>query len=300
MTRTITAGLDGSAESLAAAGWAAREALLRNLPLKLVHVWEWQPYTRPPLGVPAFRPPREEYLSAEAVADLRRRHPALETVTERIAGQPVDILPRAAKDAELLVLGSRGLGSVAGFLLGSVALATVARAERPVVLVRAGADAADDHLPDEDGLPSTTTPARDVVLGLDLSRPCEELLEFAFDAASRRAATLRVIHGWSLPVFYGYNLQAADPAQQAELEAQEARALTDVLRPWRSKFPDVPVTEQAVIGRPAQHLVEAATEAGLVVVGRRIRRAPFGTHIGPVTHAVLHHAYAPVAVVPHD
>ncbi|MFC4466919.1 universal stress protein, partial [Streptomyces xiangluensis] len=47
-------------------------------------------------------------------------------------------------------------------------------------------------------------------------------------------------------------------------------------------------------------LVDVSSGASLVVVGRRIRRNPFGTHIGPVTHAVLHHATAPVAVVAHD
>jgi nucleotide-binding universal stress UspA family protein len=60
------------------------------------------------------------------------------------------------------------------------------------------------------------------------------------------------------------------------------------------------VTEHAVIGQAARHLIEAASDASLVVVGRRARRLSIGTHIGPVTHAVLHHSPAPVAVVPHD
>ncbi|MGW7419153.1 universal stress protein [Streptomyces sp. NPDC054813] len=44
----------------------------------------------------------------------------------------------------------------------------------------------------------------------------------------------------------------------------------------------------------------AASNASLVVVGRRVRRAPLGSRIGPVTDAVLRHAAAPVALVPHD
>ncbi len=52
-------------------------------------------------------------------------------------------------------------------------------------------------------------------------------------------------------------------------------------------------------GTAAGHLVEASKEASLLIVGRRIRRAAVGAHIGPVTHAVLHHATTPVAVVPH-
>lgn len=55
-----------------------------------------------------------------------------------------------------------------------------------------------------------------------------------------------------------------------------------------------------MIGRPGSHLADASREASLLVVGRRTRRSPVGFHIGPVIHAVLHHAAAPVAVVPHD
>lgn len=60
------------------------------------------------------------------------------------------------------------------------------------------------------------------------------------------------------------------------------------------------MTEQLVAGGPAHHLVEAASGAGLLVVGRRNRGSGIGTHLGSVAHAVMHHAAAPVAVVPHD
>jgi nucleotide-binding universal stress UspA family protein len=72
------------------------------------------------------------------------------------------------------------------------------------------------------------------------------------------------------------------------------------MRPWRAKFPGIEVTEQLVTGRAAHHLVDAAADADLLVVGRRIRRHAMSPHTGPVTHAVLHHAASPVAVVPHD
>jgi hypothetical protein len=90
------------------------------------------------------------------------------------------------------------------------------------------------------------------------------------------------------------------PEFGAGLAAEETGELTEALRPWRGKLPGVEVAEQAVTVGAARHLVEAASTAGLLVVGRRIRRAAVGMHIGPVTHAVLHHAAARVAVVPHD
>lgn len=79
----------------------------------------------------------------------------------------------------------------------------------------------------------------------------------------------------------------------------QATALTDALRLWRDKYPSVEVVEVSHSGSAAAQLIDASHQASLVVVGRRIRRSPFGTHIGSVTHALLHHAAAPVAVVPH-
>ncbi len=56
MSRIITAGLDGSRESLAAADWAARESLLRDLPCRLVHAWELQSYNYPTASPTGTRP----------------------------------------------------------------------------------------------------------------------------------------------------------------------------------------------------------------------------------------------------
>jgi nucleotide-binding universal stress UspA family protein len=149
------------------------------------------------------------------------------------------------------------------------------------------------------GIPSAAAPYRPVVLGLDTESPDDSVIEFAFEAAARRATALRVVHGWNLPPYFAYGASAA-PGFNGELAEQDAAALAKVLRPWRQKFPAVEVVEQSRSGRAANHLVDASREASLVVVGRRIRRAAFGAHVGPVTHAVLHHATAPVAVVPHD
>ena len=76
--------------------------------------------------------------------------------------------------------------------------------------------------------------------------------------------------------------------------------MTEVLRPWRQTVEAVKVTEDSRSGKAPDYLVEASRNASLVVVGRRGPRSALGTHIGPVTHAVLHHATAPVAVVPHE
>ncbi|WP_031077831.1 universal stress protein [Streptomyces sp. NRRL S-118] len=306
--RTVIAAVDGSAESLAAAEWAAREARLRGLPLHILHAWQdWSPafahapfvgtHTTP--GGTTITQHWAERVPREVVDRLREGHPGLNVGIEQIFGRPAEVLLSAAEKAEVLVLGSRGLGVLGGFLAGSVSLPVIAHAERPVVVVRAR-ERAEDELRSEAGGNVTGEGAYlDVVLGLDLSRPCDELIAYAFEAAAARSARLRVVHGWTAPVVLGYDPAAADPGHGVARSLREASALTDVLRPWRGKFPDVEVTEQCVVGRAADHLVEASRDASLLVVGRRIRRGAIGAHIGPVAHAVLHHATAPVAVVPH-
>ncbi|ULR55473.1 universal stress protein [Streptomyces deccanensis] len=301
MNRTVIVGLDGSRESRSAAEWAAREAQLLGVPLKLVHVWE-------PVPVPMAQAPLlgaetqqhwTERVPREAAEGIRLRHPGLEVVTEHVAGRPSEVLVDQARNAELLVLGSRGLSGIGGFMVGSVGLAVVAHAERPTVLVRAEELAADEHEMDPAGIPSAATPFRPVVLGLDVESPDEELIEFAFAAAARRGTSLRVVHGWNPPPYYAYGL-SVDLELHGALARRETTVLAEVLRPWRAKHPDVEVTEESHYGTPGNHLVDASREASLVVVGRRIRRNPFGAHIGPVAHAVLHHSAAPVAVVPHN
>ncbi|WP_416981901.1 universal stress protein [Streptomyces sp. T028] len=301
MLRTITVGLDGSSESRAAAEWAAREAELRSLPLKLVHVWEPvpEPMAQAPLLGTETQQHWTERIPREAAEGIALRHPGVEVVTEQLSGYPGDALVEAAKDAELLVLGSRGLGGVGGFMVGSAGLSAVAHTERPVVLVRALEQAADEHEPDPAGIPSAATPFRPVVLGLDIEHPDDTLIAFAFDAALRRETSLRVVHAWNPPPYYAFGTPA-NPALHEALAQSAAEELAKVLSPWRARFPSVEIVEVTRYGSPAMHVVDASHEASLVVVGRRTRRSPFGTRIGHVAHAVLHHATVPVAVVPHD
>ncbi|MFE0348865.1 universal stress protein [Streptomyces griseoluteus] len=300
MDRTITVGLDGSGESRAAAEWAAREATLRRVPVRLLHVWQpvAKPMAQAPLPGAETHQHWTERIPREAAEGLKLRHPGVEVTTEQRSGLPADVLLDAARDAELLVLGSRALSGLGGFLVGSVGQSVVARAEVPVVLVRAGEQAADEHVKDPAGMPSVATGFRPVILGLDTGTPDETVFTFAFEEARRRGAPLIVLRVWNLPSSYTYALAAGyDPRE--DLAQAQAEALTEALLPWREKYPDVEVTEASRLGSPANDLVDAARDASLVVVGRRVRRNPLGVHIGAVTHAVMHHATAPVAVVAH-
>ncbi|HET6861366.1 MAG TPA: universal stress protein, partial [Streptomyces sp.] len=230
---------------------------------------------------------------------LRLRHPGVEVTVHQLAGRPSDVLADATRHAAVLALGTRGLGGIGGFLMGSVGLAVVARAQQPVALVRAAEQAADEHTRDPAGVPSAATPFRPVVLGLDTAGADDSVIGFAFDAAARRATGLRVVNSWSLPLAYAYGMGIGFEPHD-EIARQQAVALSDLLGPWQRKFPAVEVETVSRTGSAATHLIDASRDASLVVVGRRVRRSPLGAHIGPVAHAVLHHATSPVAVVAHS
>lgn len=303
MDRHVVAGVDGTAASLAAAHWAAREARRRGVPLRLVHVWQWSP--RPAASVPLGTTQvgwATQTLDG-AVAGVGAAYPGIPVDGRLVkADSTVGALAEEAADAELMVLGSNGLGGFAGFVLGSVSQRVVARSPRPVVLVRAGQTSAGEHLPAVDGVSPEEipeTPYRDVVLGLDTRRPCDELIEFAFETARRRDARLHAIHVFSASSELTEESRT-EPVPGPELLAAQERTVVATLRPWCEKFPGVPVVETVAEGRVAAELVRASTGASLVVVGRRTRSGRLGNHVGPVTHGVLHHVGCPVAVVPHD
>ncbi|MFI2223301.1 universal stress protein [Streptomyces fradiae] len=318
-SRSVVAGVDGSAESLAAAEWAAAEARRRALPLRIVHIGQDRApsLVRPPMtgAAPASagavlirrRPGR---VPREVAERLRRAAPGLDVAVEQGPGRPARALLRSARDAEVLVLGSRGLGAVGGLLAGSVSLPVIAHAPCPVVVVRARAAAWPPPGPagdvpgaagDVSGAAGGAVPGGgEVVLGLDLARPSDALVGYAFDAAASRGAALRVVHGWSAGAGHGGSGSAsAAPGPGGGPSRPGTPPLTGVLRPWRDMYAEVPVAEQCVVGSPGEHLAEAARGASLLVVGRRVRHAALGAHIGPVAHAVLRHCAAPVAVVPH-
>nr|WSX53278.1 universal stress protein [Streptomyces sp. NBC_00974] len=291
----VTVGVDGSPESRAAARWAAREAVLRNVPLRLVHAVDWPlDPVFPGLGHQDVDRWADQALT-DATQELHQRHPRLEITTRCLSARPAAALAAEAGEAALLVLGSRGLGGLVGFVVGSVALSTLVATDTPVVLVRVadGPDGQDG--PDGPG----TGVGSEVVVGVDIHGACDRVLTFAFEEAARRDRTLRAVHGWKMPPAYRY-VPFFDPDNERDIGRSVTHMVDDALLPWRHRFPDVKATTSVFMGSAGDHLVRASQGAGLVVVGRRARRSPLGTHLGSVTHAVLHHAAAPVAVVAHE
>ncbi|MFG2122491.1 universal stress protein [Streptomyces sp. NPDC048710] len=288
MTRPITAGVDGTEESLAALDWAGREAVRRGLPLRVVHAWRFHEGLHA-----ADRDTQHGWVSdsvSDAVRTFSARHPELRTSVDVVEDGAVEALVSAATEAEMLVLGSRGHGTVVGFLLGSVGQQVIAETNRPVVLVRAGNE------------PAAEAAGRDVVVGQQGGpQDSAAALRFAFETAAARGATVRAVRAWTMPPVFAYSpgsLKLLDDV--GGLEPYERKALSEALQPWRERFPQVPVAEHIEMGSAGQVLLSVAGGAQLMVVGRRAHRTAVGARIGSVAHGVLHHAECPVAVVPHE
>ncbi|MFD6230322.1 universal stress protein [Streptomyces sp. NPDC060232] len=294
MKNHVTVGVDGSTESRAAARWAAREALLRQVPLRLVHAVDWLLDPVLPGVGPSGADKWADRALTEAAQELHGRHPSLEIMTRCPTGRPAAALAAEAADSALLVLGSRGLGGLTGFLVGSVALSAVAATDTPVVLVR-GPDEQEEAA---SGSEAGAGAGAGIVVGIDIQEAGDRVLTFAFEEAERRGCRLRVVHTWKMPPAYSY-VPFLDSDNARDIGRSVTRTVEDMLLPWRHKFPDVDVSTGVSMGSAAERLLDACRGAELVVVGRRLRHSPLGAHLGPVAHAVLHHAAAPVAVVAH-
>ncbi|MET9886158.1 universal stress protein [Streptomyces sp. NPDC006430] len=291
MEPVVTVGLDGSPESLAAARWAADEADRRKLTLRLLHAW---PLLAPePIHVPAEMD--QNYWARQIVhkaqAELQARHPGLSIVGDLVAEDAQDALLHAAAESEMTVLGSRGLELVESYFLGDISMPVVTRAERPVVLVRAGAG--------EAGPSTAPGTAGGVVVALKLHGPCDDLLAFAFATAAARGVPVRAVHGHSVPL-HAHVPWGTDHEVGAEITQDAQKSLSQTLRPWREKYPRVEVSDSIGLESPAKAVIRAAEGAGLLIVGRRKHRPALAPRLGSVATAAVHHARCPVAVVPHD
>ena len=143
----IVVGVDGSDASREAFRWALEEARLRGWSIRAVRAWSDPYVVTPGFAQPEdFEPEalREQARAALAatVADVVGEASEVEVeVEEQIAeGSPAAVLIDSAEDADLLVVGSRGLGGFTGLLLGSVSQHCVAHAPCPVLVVRASSD----------------------------------------------------------------------------------------------------------------------------------------------------------------
>ena len=285
--KPIVVATDGSEHSLLAVEWAAREAVLRGSPLRIVAVAAMPPRMADRRNSPdvdtvadVLSHNRDQALSA-AADRAAAAAPGLSIMTDVLTGPPAQAIVDSGSGALMLVVGSRGMGTFAAVVLGSVSRYAASNAPCPAVVVR-----------DE-----PESPRGVVAVGLGDPDEGSDALTFAFEEAVARKASLTVIHAFDTPpadLTRPGKSFSAPSLRHAEEEA--GRQLDELLADWRRKYPDVEVGQDVVHGHPGRALVSLSEHADLVVIGRHGNSALPGP--GAVRHAVLTHAHGPVAVVP--
>ncbi len=287
----VVIAYDGSAGAAAAVAWAAGEAASRGAVLRVLFAAD---VIGSVLATPTMlsRDAREvgEEIAGEGAALARRAAGTdLDVVTEVHLTAPAATLLDASQHADLVVVGHRGRGAVVGALLGSVAFSVTSRAVCPVVVVRG----------DEQRRPGPDLP---VVVGVDGSDHAAPAVAFAATTAARRGAALEVVAAWTAPepsrpvdstIRSGAVAAAVVERARSGADAAAQAAVTSV----RSRRPGLAVRARAVRGNAADALAQASVDAGMVVVGARGHGSVAGLFLGSVSHATIHHAACPVAVV---
>lgn len=280
----IVVGVDGSPHADDALRWAVREAGIRSTELEVLHAYVVEVH-RAAVAAPS-RTLAEETLrrvlerNAEVLADVKWTS-SLAPVMGRPFSTP---LVDAGEDAELLVVGSRGLGGFRELLLGSTSYRAAAHAPCPVAVVRGAPDDVDQP----------------VVAGFDDSRAARRALQWAAAEAALRGVDVIAVHGYLVPPVSAPGVAEQDPAltrerERAQSEADDVadRVLADIAVP-----PGVTVRRRVVAGTPAGAVVHDAANGQLVTVGSRGHGAIGRALVGSVSHQVLHHATGTVVVVP--
>jgi nucleotide-binding universal stress UspA family protein len=135
---TIVVGVDGSEGSEVALRWALREARLRGAKVRVVHAWSYPEVSTYHQAVHMLEIPFAEdaaRLLDRVVGTASSEAEGLELEKLVVEGEGAPSLVEAARDASMLVVGSRGLGGFVGLLLGSVSQQCAHHATCPVVII---------------------------------------------------------------------------------------------------------------------------------------------------------------------
>jgi nucleotide-binding universal stress UspA family protein len=270
----VLAGYDGSPGSEQALTWAVREARARGAVLTVCLAWALG-YPAPPTEVAAFEFARRsgEQTLAQGVRRARAVMGSLEVRPLLAAGSAASVLCECSGDAEMVVVGSRGHGGLAGLLLGSVSWHVAAHARGPVVVLRGHWRPAAGYVPGP------------VAVGVDGSAASAAAVEFAADEAALRGAALVAV------------CALADSAGSLGGAGRLGEDFDQAIARCEKGHPGVAVHRQIVDGSARDALLAVARSAQMLVVGSRGRGGVPEMLLGSVSQAMLHHAPCPVSVV---
>ncbi|WP_018636606.1 universal stress protein [Parafrankia elaeagni] len=323
----IVVGIDGSPGSESALRWAVTEASRRGARVRAVlgscpheqpsAVRRWADATAGPHDEGTLAQAAGQVLH-EALTDVELP-PGLAVVEEVIDAPGSEALLTAGRDAEMIVVGTRGRGLLHRLRIGSVSASVAVHSPVPVVVARAprtgdDEDAAESagpagpagrseqqpHTPES---PEAQPPP--VVVGVDGSPNSLAALRWAADEAVLRGAPLHVVHAWlaAMPLPFaetsGEIVAALEDQARAVLDDSIAQVIGAAAGPGQDgpAAPTPSVRRVLVAASATRALLEESRDADLLVVGARGRGGFAELLLGSVSHQTMLHATAPVAII---
>jgi len=278
-TGKIVVGVDGSAPSMHALEWALAEAARRQSDCEVVSATEGSARPAGDLSMDEGLADREQSI-AELTQTALGRTGVLHVLVRATAipGRPALVLPLAAAEADLLVVGTRARAAATEAIFGSVAEECLRRSPCPVVVVPPDA--------------RISVAFNRVVVGVDTTASSRAALAWAVDESRLRDAELVVLHAWHLPAAPANPYAAVGSAAFRDAGAAILAAAVGELQGDLAH-----VTTRLVMGTPAASLCDEAERADLVVMGAHGRGRFAGAVVGSVSQGCARHASCPVVVV---
>jgi len=221
-----------------------------------------------------------EQCNQQAVDLARSLGLNLQVTGETVLGAPGYALVSASHEDDIVVVGATSHPGRLTDMLGSVATVVAHRAKGAVVVVHGSGHA--EHA------------VQRVVVGVDGSAASDAGLLWATEAALRSGAELVLVHGWVYP-YLGSRSSVSEPRDEMRLDAM--RVLESSAAKAHELAPTVACHSIITEEGPAKAILDAATDADLVVVGSRGHGGFAAMLLGSVSRTVLQHAPCPVAVV---
>lgn len=281
----ILVGCDASPESVSALEWAVHYAEHAGGSIHILSAWDWPTFQGVPIIYGQWDPKKS------CASTVKRLQETLDLPADRVTaeiakGNPARILMDRATDADLVVVGSHGLGAASRLVLGSVSGYCATHGACPVAVVRAEAGESQ----------------RDVVVGVDDSENARTALRWAIDYADVANQQLTVLHVAEPP-------PPPIPADYPFPLTYPRTAVHNQIRRWLRELvakevadlgfePRLGIKVRVLEGNPAAVLVDQSARTSLTVCGRRGSGGFRRLRIGSVASALAHHGHSTLVVTP--
>ncbi|AKN17831.1 hypothetical protein MHAE_07139 [Mycobacterium haemophilum DSM 44634] len=264
--RSVVVGIDGSQAAIAAAEWAIDEAVSRELPLCLIHVIPEQVEPAPPssVGNMSIEVENGETALRTAAAAVAAIGKPVKVETMMLRGSPSTTLIAESRHADMICVGSVGIGRVARAILGSTAAELAESANCPVAIIRQHR-----HPEPDNGW---------IVVAVNDSPGNDNVVQQAMEEAQLRHAPLLALGVW-----------------REDLDEMPYDELDRLVQVWRQRYPSVHIHAAATRTSIADFLSVSDRRVQLTVIDSA-EADQTARLIGPRSHPILGHAECSVLI----